>query len=208
MIYTCAVCHNLRFTRREETTGMAHTIRPVPWSLKMEDSYCCSQCVADNDGPGKFEAYARDTQGFVTRGDLARCLLLYAWSMESSEDDYMSSEGYGYCGRFGQYLLFEDTQGFVSYEDCGTEEEAGKEFQRLYSDGMGADETDAYIEFSRGGYAVSFDGKPLDIWPRSECDAISKRRAIARVRLESMRTGYYPNLWEVSDHGNLSLVSY
>jgi hypothetical protein len=198
MIYTCAVCNSMRYTHKGWN-------RPaVPWALKMEGSYCCSQCVADNLESHKFGTYA-------TRGDLARCLLLYAWS-GSGEDDFMSSESYGYCGRFGRYLLFEDSQGFVSYEDCGTEEKADKEFQRLYADGMGASEFDAFIYWDRNGYAVSFEGKPLEIWPawnkRYSDEGITRRRAIARVRLESLRTGYYPNLWEESERGGLTLLSY
>ncbi len=65
-----------------------------------------------------------------------------------------------------------------------------------------AEEHDAYISDARGGgYSVSFAGKFL-----AECPRFNRARAL--VRLEAARSGFYPSLWIVSDHGNLTLGSY
>lgn len=48
--------------------------------------------------------------------------------------------------------------------------------------------------------SASFGGKFLG-------EFASERRARAAIRLEMMRSGYYPNVWNVSDHGNYHLTS-
>ncbi len=192
MIYRCVVCDRTLCNRADFLTA------GIPWIVKLEDDYVCADCVRAHDGPGKFEG----CRGYH-RSSLGIGLILYAWSMVSAEDDLMTSEGWGYCGRFGKYLLFEDTNGAVTYEDCGSIERAEKRFNVLYDDGMGANEDDAYIESNGFRYSVSFEGKSLDVWAPKHTDEITERRCVARVRLESMRKGFYPNLWIVSDHGNL-----
>jgi hypothetical protein len=180
--------------------------------FNLEDSWICDACVRNNNGFGAFGQYKvdddADYEDFIP---LATCLILDRWSMNGMEDDYMSNEGWGYVGRFGKYLFYHDDQGFKSFEEYPDDARAQAEFDRLYKDGWGASENDAYIE----GRNVSFDGKPLDVWGRGKWGhpvvpwrGVDERRCIARVRLEAMKTGYYPNLWIVSDHGNLTLVSY
>lgn len=44
--------------------------------------------------------------------------------------------------------------------------------------------------------AASFDGKHIGIF-RTE------RRALAAIRLEMMRSSFWPNVWSISDHGNV-----
>jgi hypothetical protein len=196
MFYRCAVCNTTYMNK-----GAEPIMQSVPYVAKLEDSYCCAVCVTDHEGRGKFEA----CQG--SRGELGKALILYAWSQESGEDDFMSSEGYGYCGKFGQYLLFEDDRGSVAVWDEGTAEKAQWEFDRLYSEGMGASEDDAYISYDRGRYYVSMSGKELHVWPNNFGE-LTERRCIARVRLEAMKTGYWPSLWLVGERGDMREGSY
>lgn len=175
----------------------------------IDDTCACSTCVAANDYPGRFEVHRHDAE------ELAKVLILESWCNESVEDDFMVNEGWGYCGRFGSYLLFQDSQGFVTFEEYDSKEKAEARFLQLYAQGWGASDSDAYISHERGRWLVTFDGKQLDLWSHTwrgldgrYDDGITERRAIARVRLESMRTGYYPNLWHVSAHGDLSFLTY
>lgn len=208
MRYTCASCNRELVTRKDELawTELASGIRPVPWHASIhedgtEPSYCCADCIAEHDGLGKFEAHRHD------RAELGKALILYAWSMDSSEDDFMSSEGWGYCGMFGRFLLIIDDRGAVSFQEYSDVDKAQATFDHYYSEGWGASESDAYVGHEGyGRLSVSFDGKPLDVWAPRHTDCISERRALARIRLEMMRTGYYPNVWMVSDHGNLRIV--
>lgn len=156
--------------------------------------HACQACAAENNGPGKFEANHDDEA-------VATALVLYAWSMDSGEDDQMSSEGYGYCGRFGRYLLFQDDRGFVTFEECKDVASAVRRFEELYKDGMGAQEDDAYIFFDRGAYHVQIEGKTLGKYER-------ETRARAAVSLEARRSGFYPSLWMDLERGGLRNVSY
>jgi hypothetical protein len=137
---------------------------------------------------------------------MGEALILYQWSLDSGEDDYMTSTAWGYCGRFGDFLLTEDMSGFIEYQQYDSEDEAIKWYDRLYSDGWGANEFDAYIyhEWNRG-WQASFDGKNLEVPPYctrhgTKIAPPSRQRALARIRLEMMRTGYYPNVWEESGY--------
>lgn len=179
---TCAVCHV-----EQTASSMAVDLEDI--------GAACIACAMAHDTPGKFEGNG-DLEGIAT------ALVLYAAAGESGEDDFMSSDGWGYCGQFGQYLLFEDTQGFVTYADYGTVERAQMRFSDFYDDGWGASEDDAWISEDRGRFYVTFDGKELDLWPNNHGE-ISERRAVARVRLESMRTGYWPNLWIAGERGDV-----
>jgi hypothetical protein len=64
---------------------------------------------------------------------------------------------------------------------------------------VGADEYDAYISWSRRGYEVSFEGKHVGTFE-------TERRARAAVSVEMRRSGYFPNVYVVSDHGNLHRI--
>jgi hypothetical protein len=169
------------------------------FSLPEFEPYICWDCVEDHNGNGKFEAYRHH----LDLKPLATALVLNYSTLHGS-DDFMFDDGWGSCARLGKYLLL-DSSGFVTYEEYRNEEAAENEFNQLYNMGWGASPDDAYIA-SDG--TVSFDGKKLDVWAPQNSSGISDRRRIARVRLESMKTGYYPNLWMESDHGNLTLIPY
>lgn len=222
MIYACTVCNKRRATRRVELSWqeLASGARPVPYVAVIRDdsptvaatiagtahAYACALCVDEHDSPGAFEQYRHD------RHALGLALILEAWSNDGAEDDRMYSEGWGSCERFGRFLFTVDTSGFRSFEEYATDAKAEEEFTRYYLAGWGASEFDAYVSQEwngRGdvsGWHVSFDGKSLDLWPRNDgtCD---ERRALARVRLEMMRTGYYPDVWRQGERGDVSHVS-
>jgi len=203
MIYTCANCNRRLVTRRDELTWneIADGAAPVPYLAVIDGHYVCADCVHDHDSPGKFEGH-RD------RNELGKALILYAMMGDGSyEDDHMSDGWGNYCARIGRYLVMEDDRGFVSFEEFASDALADKRFTELFDDGMGACEDDAYVEHGGWGrFHVSFNGKPLHVWANNFGE-ITERRCLARVRLEMMRTGYYPNVWIVNDHGNLTLAS-
>ena len=158
MIYTCEGCNRTLVTKATEALETGEFPPVVSYCAVLRDDvngspfYCCADCGEPR--PGKFE-------GNGDRNGRGIAQILYSWSMSSSEDDIMTSEGWGYCGRFGKFLLMEDSQGFVTYSDEGSEEAAEKEFSRLYAEGWGADEDDAYISpqgYGRKPY-VSFGSK-------------------------------------------------
>lgn len=180
---TCDICK-----QTQTLSSMAVTVDDGNGAI----GYCCYVCEGEQVGH-KF--------------DSAAALVLYEWDMNGSADDFMSSEGWGYCAQFGRWLLVNDDRGFVSAHEYADVAKATAEFAEWYAEGWGADESDAYV--SHEGYGrvhVSFDGKSLDVWAPRHTDGITERRALARVRLEMMRTGYYPNVWLVNERGTLSLV--
>jgi hypothetical protein len=192
-----------------EKCVICERLLPTQEMYNLDETYICGLCVDENDGRGKYEAYLHDYDA------LAKALILRCWSHMSSEDDYMSSEGWGYCGRFGRFLLYEDTRGFVTFDEFSTDWSAKEEFARLYDQGWGASEDDAFISSHNGHWHVQFGSEELNVWGRGKYghpivlhEGIDERRCVARVRLEAMKTGYYPNLWIESDHGNLQLISY
>lgn len=159
-------------------------------------AHCCAHCAEEHSGHGKFEA----------ADDVATALVLYQWSMTSSEDDVMTNDGWGYVGRFGRYLLMEDDRGFVTYEEYDDAVKADARFEGIYNDGMGAQEDDAYIGHETyHGWRVSFAGKMLDVPARPD-GSTDERRALAVVVLEMYRTGYFPNVWRENHYG-VELVS-
>ena len=180
----CALCD----TWKGEADMVAH----------IDIDWCCLDCAEAHNGPGKFEAYS-DTTDEPDLESLGKCLILDQWGYDGNEDEYMSSEGWGYCGRFGNYLLYHDTSGFVTYDEYDTVAEAEKRYEILYEAGMGASEFDAYVFDERDKYGASLEGKRLGVYD-------TERRAIAAVRLECMRTGYYPNLWLENERGSLTLA--
>lgn len=189
--FQCAVCEKVRVITDAVVT--------------VEDSTVCVHCVDEHNSPfGRYSGCRDDAESLGT------LLLLEAWDMNSGADDFMSNDGWGYCARIGRFLYVHDSQGFLSYTEYRDDAAAEKEFNDLYLQGWGADETDAYVSWDRGRVYISFEGKELDIWrPRHapEWEAITERRALARVRLEMSRTGYYPNVWIVDERGGLRHAS-
>jgi hypothetical protein len=59
---------------------------------------------------------------------------------------------------------------------------------------VGADESDAYINYGRQGLEVSFDGKYIGRYE-------TLRRAQAKVSLLMREHGYFPNVWLTGEHG-------
>jgi hypothetical protein len=187
--FECVGCHTEKPDAPGHTLDFGDGCPPV---------YLCDACCEVAKLSSKF--------------DSADAMALY--SLDSgAEDDWAHSEGWGYLARMGKWIVSEDTQGFVYARDCDTPERADREFQILYDEGYGADEDDAYIAYDSGRWHVTFEGRDLNVWPtqRSRHDydeGITERRAIARVRLEAMRTGFYPNAWLVNDRGDMRRVSY
>lgn len=197
----CAICKETKrlsemateeWEANYSTTG-SYVIEGITWfsgkPIKLGDDYACKECVSRDTGLGKFAL-----------GD-AESLILYAWSMDGAEDDFMSNDS-EYCGRFGQWLLYVDSQGFVSSDHYDTKEKAIAHFQSLYDDGMGASEDDGYISFEHGEYHLLVEGKHIGSYPR-------EMRARAAMRIWASQNGFYPSLW-VDDqrYGNLRISSY
>ena len=172
----------------------------IAFTLKLADDgadgKCCYACLEPVKRFGKFQAYSNDPDS------LATALILYSWSMDSSSDDVMgNTDSYGYFERFGNFITCHDSQGFFTYEEFSSVESAEKEWNRYSENGASADEYDAYIEFQwNSGYSVSFNAEHLGNFD-------TERRARAAVSVEMRKTGYYPSVWIVSDHGNIHSTS-
>lgn len=169
------------------------------FAAKLDESVCCTVCAEDHDGPGQYEAYAGNLE------NLGKCLILNEWSMNGMEDEWMSSEGWGYCALMGKFLFQEDDRGFKTFIEHENEDAARKEFDELYEVGWGAMEDDAYINFDRGRWYVQFNGEELKVRENKNGE-ITQRRCLAAVRLEMFKKGYYPNVWIVGERGDLNLV--
>lgn len=163
--------------------GSRHIVATV------EEYRCCGGCVAEHEGPGKF-------QGFSDPNSLGIALILHAIDLDGGADDFMSQESWGYMARIGQYIYSTDTSGFVDFTDHNNPEDADKEFNRWYDQGWGASEDDAWIGDDRSGYGVAFDGKHIGVYPRLS-------RAKAKVSLLMRETGHYPNVWYEGERGNV-----
>lgn len=169
---------------------------PDDIAAMLEDqSACCENCAREADSPGRYESCHGDTDA------LGILLILENADMNGMSDETMASDGYGYCARIGRYLYQVDDRGFHSFEEYQDVVKASHEFMRLYLEGWGASEWDAYISDDRNGYAVSFDGKYIDTYPRYQ-------RARAKIRLLAIETGCYPDAWHCSERGNIEHVSY
>jgi hypothetical protein len=150
----------------------------------------CKDCAADAEASHKYEGvYAMVLDKMADLG---------------MEDDYMSSDGWGYCGKFDNWLLYNDTQGSVTTEEFKTAELAQKHFDRLHDEGWGYSEDDASIYKDRGVYNVYFGGKELArIIPGDNYFGDNPlRRAKAMISLEMRRQGWYPNVWLGDDYSN------
>jgi hypothetical protein len=201
LIYECVVCN------KKSTSEKA---------AEIEASACCMPCALDHNHPGKFSQYStgndEDFMKYYSEA-MGTALILYEWSMNSGEDEFMSNEGWGYLARFGEYHLQIDSQGFVSYEKYKNEEQSIKEYEKLYRSGWGASEEDIYVvnDYHRG-WAAWQDGKEIPCWARSgyEYDnhaGIDRQRVLAAVSLHMRKTGFFPDIWEESDHGTLTCIS-
>lgn len=60
------------------------------------------------------------------------------------------------------------------------------------------EDDDDYIGDDRDGYAVSHGGTYIGTYARYE-------RAVAALYLARERSKYWPNIWQVNDHGNVTL---
>lgn len=157
--------------------------------------YACSDCVEPNVlSYGRFDAYRCDPIS------MAKVMILSELDMNSAADDYMGNTDSLYVARFGCFLLYRDSQGFVTFDELANVEAAEKEYQSLYESGYGADEFDAFIFYDRNGIALSVEGKHIGTYPRMT-------RARAAMRLYATTHGYYPPLW-LQDRGYTSLLTY
>jgi hypothetical protein len=189
IIFTCKVCDR-------KSLRSVH----VP-KIDGESYKCCHTCVEEHDHPGKFEAHRGDEE------KMALALVLESLWRDGCEDEFMWNEGWGSIAMIDRFLIWEDTSGFVDFEEFDDVAKAQKRFDRYFEEGWGADENDAYIyhDYYRGWKAV-FEGKELNVWTNNYDEGITRRRCLARIRLEMIRTGYYPNVWEEGYHGELSLI--
>lgn len=195
-LYQCRVCDEWRYSQSSPLW------KGIPWIAYLDGDYCCQVCHDAHDSPGKFS----QARGFH-RSELGKALILYSWSGDCSyQDDSMSNEGWGYCGRFGRYLLFEDTSGFVTFEEFDSDEKANKRFDELYCAGMGASEDDFYIQAGRNGIEVWQSYKQIHVWPSRNEEYVTERRALAAVSLEMRKQGYYPNVWICGERGDMRLA--
>jgi hypothetical protein len=162
-----------------------------PSEFRLEETGICSKCIDSISPKGKYES-------LTDRSDIATVLILEAWASVGDEDDSMYQEGNGYCARLGQFLLFEDYQGFVTFEDCLTEEKAEKRYEQLYADGWGAQEDDIFID--ENGREAWQGGKTIPIHPRKD-GTTPFSRVKAAIYLHMLETGYYPNVWQCNRYG-------
>lgn len=186
-LYECSVCH------RQTVSEAAATI---------DNDRCCMVCANDHNHSGKFERYACSDPQYFDAEAMGKALLYYAFLGSGDEDDAMSNEGWGYCARFENVLVFEDTQGFVTYDEFKDTEAAEKKFNEYYIDGWGAQEDDIYIthEMYRGWQAWE-SGKQIHVWARRNEEYPDRRRVLAAISLHMRKTGYFPNVWEETHHG-------
>jgi len=148
----------------------------------------CDVCLADHDGPGKFEQVRHDDE------TLATALALYALDLAGSSEDFLSDEWNGHASRIGAFVLTVDGQGFVNFEEFDSEELASKWLYSLEDDGFGASEDDAFISYESNGIYASFGGKSLGRFERFT-------RAKAAISVEMRRQGYFPNVFVSGEHG-------
>ena len=72
------------------------------------------------------------------------------------------------------------------------------EGEDMNEDAYYPEEDDDYIGDDRAGYAVSHAGKYIGTYERWT-------RAVAALYIARERSQYWPNVWEVNDHGNTTL---
>jgi hypothetical protein len=175
------------------------------------ESSCCMPCAVANNHPGKFQQYScSDEHDFINyqSESMGKALILYGWSMDDSYvDDRMGPDGWGSITRLHNYLLNESDSGFVDFDEYESVEKAQKVWDDLYSDGWGQSEYDIFLSFDRGKWHA-FDGdagKEIEVWPNHEGE-ITRDRVLAAISLHMRKTGCFPDIWEVNDHGNVTSI--
>ena len=177
-----------------------------PQAAKIEDSACCLPCAEANNHPGKFEKYSDNCgDGEPYLGDMGKALILYHWMLDSGEDNFMSNQGWGYCGQFGKYLLTEDTNGFVEFEEFDDAAAAQKKFDALYDDGWGASEDDIYVTHYNGKWKAWVCGKEIHVY-ENHAGEVTRSRVLAAISLHMRKTGYFPSIWEEHERGGLTNI--
>jgi len=161
--------------------------------------------------PGKFKGNA----------DIALAQRLYDVTMESGQIEDIGSvdeggwyawieDDYGLDDMRRHYIAVQDSQGFFTVlEGPLTYSEAHDLWEAAYVTAYEAamdiewepDEEDIYIGDDRGREVVSYAGK---IILRSEG---GEPVPYADIRAWMERSNYWPNVWRISDHGNLHLVN-
>jgi hypothetical protein len=163
-------------------------------------------CATDHNRSGKFERYACSDPTYFDPETMGKALLLYAFDGQDA-DDQMWNDGWGSCYRYGNYLVMEDSQGFVTFEEFKDEEAADKKFNEWYMDGWGADEDDIYIVYEHyRGWQAWESGKQIKVWAPRHTDVISRRRVLAAVSLHMRHTGHFPNVWEDQERGTVKHI--
>jgi len=87
---------------------------------------------------------------------------------------------------------------FYSCPECDFSTWDAGEFSEVEEESFTPDEYDAYIYDAPRGYGVTFHHKHVGTYAR-------ERQAEAAVYLAMIRSNYFPNVWRVNDHGNMTL---
>jgi hypothetical protein len=85
----------------------------------------------------------------------------------------------------------------VSYYDTGAELDKAWE-ECLSEQSNYSDECDGFLTFNRGSYHISLEGYGEDFDDQREAEFM--------LYLACHKQGYFPNCWEVNDHGNETLL--
>jgi hypothetical protein len=173
----CKVCESRAYVEHVDVTIDADVFR------------VCDVCLADHDGPGKFEGPARD-------GDeqLALALVLQSLDLDGCADHFLSDES-GYAAAIDRFILTIDSSGFVDVQEYVDSAVALDRMNDFEGDGFGAQGDDGWISCERGGYFASLGGKRLGTFERLT-------RAQAAISLEMRRSGYFPNVFLAGEHGH------
>jgi hypothetical protein len=161
--------------------------------------------------------------------DMKEELIKFLSGLEESPDDdafHAWAEGKGYNIHKVEAMAYELARLFAKGEDEDTEEETDKgskkgssrrraneqeddeefdeesdEFEpdEFEPDEFEPDEEDAYIETRGDKYSASFGNKHLG-------NFVEWQDAAAAIAEEGRKYNFTPNVWEVSDHGNFSIV--
>jgi hypothetical protein len=142
-------------------------------------------------GPGRYEG-ASDLSLVVALDILA--------SQGGADEEAGEADVLGHAARFGRFILHTDSQGFREAR-VFTDESRAQAAMEDYVPDVEPSEDDAFLS-SCGQLGAktraSFIGKDLGEFDE-EADAE------AAIRAEGNRSGFFPNVWRVSDHGNSHL---
>lgn len=174
--------------------GERHIAETIFVNGNEEPIQVCDACDVEAEKSHKFS------------GTVARAL--YEDSLDFN-DDAMSQEGWGWCCLHGEWIITEDTQGFVDATHYPTHELARKEFDRIYDDGMGYTEDDIVIQYDWrvGGYEVWVEGKRIATVNQDTCRHDNYlRRARAVASLHMRKHGWHPNVWLAEERGSIRRI--